>query len=132
LTFLIQGCAEGRITKDIGENIFKIYNKNNIYGCDVRKISNIDFNFDLIDSTCKLPYKDKSFDFIFAFMSLHHIEKYNFLLSETLRVLKNDGFLLIREHDCFDLNFSYFLDIIHALYSLSLSDPIEWVFFILI
>jgi ubiquinone/menaquinone biosynthesis C-methylase UbiE len=57
-------------------------------------------------------------------MTLHHIKDQKKILNEFFRILKNDSYLLIREHDCNFNNFSVYLDIVHGLYALSLSNPV--------
>ena len=65
-----------------------------------------EFSF-TFSGTCKyqtydgmhLPYEDNKFDLITCFMVLHHVEHLNKLLSDIKRVMKNGGFLVIREHD---------------------------------
>jgi SAM-dependent methyltransferase len=44
-----------------------------------------------------LPFDDNSFDLITCFGTLHHIPNVSFVISELRRVLKPNGFLLIRE-----------------------------------
>ncbi len=48
-----------------------------------------------IDGT--LPFEDNSFDLITCFGTLHHIPNVTNVLNELLRVLKPNGFLLLRE-----------------------------------
>ena len=45
----------------------------------------------------KLDFPDNSFDLITCFGTLHHIPNVSFVLKELIRVLKTDGYLLIRE-----------------------------------
>ncbi|WP_010663654.1 class I SAM-dependent methyltransferase [Marinilabilia salmonicolor] len=45
----------------------------------------------------KLNFEDRTFDLITCFGTLHHIPNVGFVLSEMIRVLKPDGFLLLRE-----------------------------------
>lgn len=45
----------------------------------------------------KLPFSDNSFDLITCFGTLHHIPNVSFVISELIRVLKKDGYLLLRE-----------------------------------
>jgi ubiquinone/menaquinone biosynthesis C-methylase UbiE len=101
--------------------------KNNLFGCDIRDITlqKNNFNFKLInEENSTLPFEDKSIDFIFAFMTLHHCKDPKKIISEFNRILKNDCYLIIREHDCNDDKFGLFLDIVHGLYGLSLSNPV--------
>ncbi|WP_456376524.1 class I SAM-dependent methyltransferase [Lutibacter sp.] len=45
----------------------------------------------------KLSLEDNTFDLITCFGTLHHIPNVSFVLAEMIRVLKPDGYLLIRE-----------------------------------
>lgn len=45
----------------------------------------------------KLPLIDNSYDLITCFGTLHHIPNVSFVISELIRVLKTDGYLLLRE-----------------------------------
>jgi ubiquinone/menaquinone biosynthesis C-methylase UbiE len=44
-----------------------------------------------------LPFDDNSFDLITCFGTLHHIPNVSFVISELVRVLKTNGYLLLRE-----------------------------------
>ena len=44
-----------------------------------------------------LPFEDSTFDAVFLYTSLHHIDKKAHAIAEILRVLKNDGYLIIIE-----------------------------------
>lgn len=45
----------------------------------------------------KLEFEDNLFDLVTCFGTLHHIPNVTFVLSELIRVLKSDGYLLLRE-----------------------------------
>jgi len=45
----------------------------------------------------KIPFKENSFDLITCFGVLHHIPNISFVFKELTRILKKDGYLLIRE-----------------------------------
>lgn len=49
------------------------------------------------DINGSLPFDDKSFDLITCFGTLHHIPNVSFVISELIRVLKTNGYLLLRE-----------------------------------
>ncbi len=49
------------------------------------------------DISGKLPFESNSFDLITCFGTLHHIPNVSTVLSEMIRVLKPDGYMLIRE-----------------------------------
>lgn len=63
-------------------------------------------------------------------MVFHHVRHVEAALRELRRVISRQGLLVIREHDCRSAAEAVFLDITHGLYSLALSDPIEWPAFI--
>ncbi len=44
-----------------------------------------------------LPFEDNSFDAVFLYTSLHHIEDKPRAMKEIMRVIKDDGFLIIIE-----------------------------------
>lgn len=45
----------------------------------------------------KISFEDNSFDLITSFSVLHHVPNVSFVISELVRVLSKDGYLLIRE-----------------------------------
>jgi len=58
-------------------------------------------------------------------MVLHHVENIDQTLKEFKRIISDNGIIVIREHDCPDKYFANFLDILHGLYSLVWSEPME-------
>jgi ubiquinone/menaquinone biosynthesis C-methylase UbiE len=121
-SLLDYGCANGTITMELAKQL----NINKIYGADIVPIKNVDFNFILLDKNNLMPeIKDNSIDFINASMVLHHISNINETLQEFKRIISLDGILVVRDHDCNNNSFSTFLDILHGLYSLVWSNPIE-------
>lgn len=122
-SYLDIGCAEGSLTIALGEKL-KLAPLN-IYGCDIRDIGiSKKFQFSVIKNNI-LPFENNSISLISVIMVLHHIEDLELMLNEIFRVLEPGGYLLIKEHDCNSSEFSNFIDIVHGLYSLSLSNPIE-------
>ena len=118
------GCSSGAITKQLGK-ILKIDNEN-LYGSDIKDYNIKDFNFILLNNNNLMPQiSNNSIDLITCSMVLHHVENINETLIEFKRILSKKGIIIIREHDCQTENFAVFLDIIHGLYSLVWSDPIE-------
>jgi ubiquinone/menaquinone biosynthesis C-methylase UbiE len=74
-------------------------------------------SFELLkDSEIHLP--SESIDLILVFQVLHHVHELFKLLSEARQVLKNDGYLLLREHDCQTLKTAQLIDIEHMMYDL--------------
>ena len=68
---------------------------------------------------------NNSFDLMTIYMVMHHIPHIQSFIKELFRVLKNGGYLLIREHDCSPEDMRMFLDIQHGLYALVLSPVVE-------
>lgn len=123
ISYLDIGCAEGSLTVEIGKRL-KL-SKYHIHGCDIRDIKKTaNFNFRLIKND-KLPYENNSMSVISVIMVLHHVKELKKMLSEIYRVLQPGGYLLIKEHDSTSEQFSNFIDVVHGLYSLSLSHPVE-------
>ena len=123
-SMLDYGCANGTITKELGKQL----NIKKIYGADIKELNNIDknFNFILLKNNNLMPQiKNNSIDFINISMVLHHIENINETLNEFKRIISNNGIICIREHDCKDKSFGTFLDILHGLYSLVWTEPME-------
>lgn len=140
-SFLDYGCAEGSITASIAKSL-KIPSQS-AWGVDVRDISSSLSNHDEFqffplrplhsraDLNHKLlePIATGSIDFCLLSMVLHHCNSIELheCLSEIQRVLHPQrGFIILREHHCNSAEMGAFLDIMHGLYSLVWSDPIEW------
>jgi ubiquinone/menaquinone biosynthesis C-methylase UbiE len=62
-----------------------------------------------------LPFKTEMFDLITCFQVLHHIKDYEKTLRQMLRVLKFGGVILIREHDCRNVEDSVLIDLEHSI-----------------
>jgi len=112
------GCSDGTMTASIG----KVLNleKDDVHGCDILDLEEGKQSDDMIytkmTNVDKLPYKDGMFDLVTIFMAMHHFIKLHDMIGEIRRVLKPNGLLIFREHDCPDKDFSYLLDIQHGLY----------------
>ncbi len=128
------GCAEGAITAELGRKLMLPAHK--VFGADVRSIPSVGFTFlplQAEDSKVQprlgsiLPsLRDGSVDLVTAAMVFHHVTHVSAILLELRRVISPKGVLVIREHHCVSRDGGAFLDIIHGLYSLSWSAPIEW------
>lgn len=120
------GCAEGSITYKVAEIFLKNPSVEHTFGCDVREIKdNNNFQFHLLKDD-KLPYEDDKFSIITCLMTLHHIKNVDEMIQEIFRVCKPGSYFLIREHSCKPPEYGLFLDIIHGIYALVLSQPQEW------
>lgn len=117
--YLDIGCNNGYITVEFGK-IMGLH-KDNIYGIDVESFTfqNIKpisgFTFNYYDGY-KIPFDDNTFDFITCIMVLHHIKYPNVILSEMRRVLKQDGVILIKEHNIYDEPLIWLTHLEHLLY----------------
>ena len=121
-SLLDYGCANGTITKELAKNL----NVSQIYGADIKDLINPDFNFILLKDNNFMPsIKNKSIDFINASMVLHHVKDIDVTLKEFRRIISDNGIIVVREHDCRNTSFSTFLDILHGLYSVVWSEPME-------
>jgi ubiquinone/menaquinone biosynthesis C-methylase UbiE len=121
-TLLDYGCANGTITKELAKQL----NINTYFGADIIDIPNPNFNFFLLKDNNLMPkIKDNTIDLINVSMVLHHVKNIHETLAEFKRIISDYGIIIIREHDCKDKSFATFLDILHGLYSLVWSDPIE-------
>jgi|JI10StandDraft_1071094.scaffolds.fasta_scaffold18702_6 ubiquinone/menaquinone biosynthesis C-methylase UbiE len=128
------GCGDGSITKTLKEKLG--LSSDQVHGCDIvaplngppigpsNGQPNGDFTFSLIDGS-KLPYEAESFDVVYALMSLHHVRDLTGMLQEIKRVLRPNGVLIVREHDCVSQGLSDVLDIVHGFYSMVWCTPQE-------
>jgi 2-polyprenyl-3-methyl-5-hydroxy-6-metoxy-1,4-benzoquinol methylase len=133
-SYLDYGCAEGNITISMGKNL-KLQS-NNIHGADVRSIPNDGFNFIQLNAENKdipplpnsiLPtIQNNSISIITCSMVMHHVQHPLETFQELRRIIQDNGCLVMREHHCDSTEMATFLDIVHGLYSLSWSNPIEW------
>jgi len=136
--YLDYGCAEGNITALMGKKLN--LESTNIYGADIRSIPNDGFNFIELNSENKdippepnniLPtIQNNSISIITCCMVMHHVKYPLETFRELRRIIRNDGCLVLREHHCDSIEMATFLDIVHGLYSLSWSNPIEWPLFL--
>jgi ubiquinone/menaquinone biosynthesis C-methylase UbiE len=114
-----------------GQNAFAIANKlkckkGDVFVSDIQSWfgnENVQKYKDLLTyrylKTFYLPFEDNTFNFITMFQVLHHIREYNYTVKELYRILKDDGILLIREHDCINDTVATLIDIEHSLFEIS-------------
>jgi len=72
--------------------------------------------FEFINSNLINGIKNGELNLITCFMVLHHIKHYDSILDEFFRILKKDGILIIREHDCEDYLDNMLIDVEHSLF----------------
>jgi ubiquinone/menaquinone biosynthesis C-methylase UbiE len=124
------GCGDGKILSALRLELG--LDRDSAIGCDATMIPNsdqADFTFHQTNSDLSaLPVPSSSVDLVVALMSLHHVQNVPFYLQELSRVIAPGGYFILREHDCDPIanpGLSVFLDLIHGLYALVLSDPME-------
>ena len=119
-SFLDLGCGNAEITFDIAQTLHIPH----VYGADVyprndykqpNSESNIIYK-QVIDNSIDLP--DNSIDLVTCFMTIHHFENFDKMMSEICRILKPNGWFFFREHDVHHLNMDLkqFLDEKHLEY----------------
>jgi ubiquinone/menaquinone biosynthesis C-methylase UbiE len=120
--YLDIGCGDGVKTLKIA-NALNI-NKEQINGTDIdhwgpyqedKKL--LPFKFKYILNDGKLDYENDSIDIITCILTLHHIENFDFIVSEIYRVLKPNGYFILVEHDNYTNVDQLILEIQHNLYS---------------
>ena len=133
-TVLDYGCAEGAITAELGKQLGLTADK--IFGADVRAIPAEGFTF--VPLAAEDPSNPPalgqilpslatgSVDLVTSAMVLHHVTHVPATLLELRRVVSPTGLLVLREHHCPSPEMAAFLDIMHGLYSLAWSQPVEW------
>jgi ubiquinone/menaquinone biosynthesis C-methylase UbiE len=118
------GCSEGSITADLGYELGLEPKK--IHGCDISEPkATVGFQFTHLKKDSELPYKSQSQSLITALMSLHHMKDCPAMLREIHRVLDDDGYFIIREHNVETNDLRIVLDIVHGMYAMVISDEKE-------
>ena len=94
-----------------------------IYGADIktwgsynnkRKFS---FPFEYIQlNPYKIPYDDKMFDCITIMFTLHHAKNLIETINECKRILKDDGIIVLEEHDIWDDYDNMIIELQHRIY----------------
>jgi ubiquinone/menaquinone biosynthesis C-methylase UbiE len=117
-TLLDYGCGDGSITYETS----KLLNFKKAICVDLPDWlgnysikSNINF-IPTNGQTINLP--DNSIDVILLFHVLHHIKDIHLIIPEISRVLKKNGIIIIKEHNCFNEMARDTIDIYHALFEL--------------
>ncbi len=81
------GCGDGSKLKKLGGKTTKRF------GCDISPLAK-KYEYEVFDGI-HLPYKDANFDRVTSFFVLEHTDKPKELLIDMVRVLKNDGLLIL-------------------------------------
>jgi SAM-dependent methyltransferase len=110
--YLDIGCGNGVITTYFG----KMIEAENIYGVDPVEQKPLEGIVITKGTAEKLPYPDNNFDFITALVSLHHIKDLDTAVKELYRVMKPGGYLLIKEHDCWNAMDAMMVDLEHSIF----------------
>ena len=112
------GIGTGKKTK-----IIQQFTNCEIYGADIKdwgpysNVKKFNFPFKFIqEKPYKIPYKDKMFDCITLILTLHHCEDIISTINECKRILKDDGVIVIIEHDVWNDYDNMIIDIQHNIY----------------
>jgi ubiquinone/menaquinone biosynthesis C-methylase UbiE len=112
------GAGSGNITKDYSR-VFGIPAEN-IYGLDLishygDELPPEDLQMFYYDGK-HIPFNDRTFDLIISHQVMHHVENIEEIIVELKRILRPNGIILFREHNCEDVETQVLIDIEHALY----------------
>jgi SAM-dependent methyltransferase len=95
-----------------------------LYGADIEQWGNykkdrkLDFTYKVIQmKPYKIPYDDKMFDCIFLILTLHHAENPLDVLNECNRILKDDGCIVLVEHDVWTDDTHMLVDLEHRIWT---------------
>ena len=119
-TYLDFGGANGELTSSIAKHL-KL-SKEQVFVSDIKSwfgtenILEYQKNVTLrYLQTSLLPFDNESMDLVSAFQVFHHIKHIETTLKEIHRILKKDGLLLIREHDCDSISTQILIDLDHSI-----------------
>ena len=122
ITYLDFGGGIGDVTASIAKN--EGYEKKNVFVTDIQNWlgkENIDENSKYITyrylKTNDIPFENDKFMLITCLQVLHHIPNKDYAISQLYRVLNKDGILVIREHNCENIEDSMLIDIEHSLHA---------------
>lgn len=109
--YLDVGCGNGSITAAIADQLGL-----QAHGLDQYKDANAVMKIDMVGDDGKFPYADGSFNFISAFVSLHHMKDPDAVCAEIRRVLAPGGYVMIKENDCWNDVDRMLTDVQHMIY----------------
>ena len=72
--------------------------------------------------TNSLPFEKETFDLITCLQVLHHIPDKKYTISQLRKVIKSNGILIVREHDCRDVQDRTMIDIEHSLHAYAVDE----------
>lgn len=125
--FLDLGSSEGRITEVMTKKLG--LDNSHSFACDViEQKYNESFSFHKSTDTF-LPYTDSKFDLIIIFMTFHHFKSLE-IIREIKRVIKNNGIVIVREHDATTETRKKFYNFVHLVYSCVLKEEMTPEIFI--
>lgn len=91
------GSAGGHEFEPIKEKIDHLFILEPSSDLKQNTISGIEINYNSPNISGKMDYQDENFDLITSFGVLHHIPNVSFVISEIHRVLKPNGYFIVRE-----------------------------------
>lgn len=120
------GCGDCSISIELCK---KLKIKEDVYCVDIKNWfgnyeEKMSCNFKYIIDN-KIEHEDKKFDIIIAIHSLHHMKNFNEMIYEISRLIKKNGILIIKEHNCETHEDKLYIDIYHSIYELVLKDDIN-------
>ena len=88
------GCSRGRISALMSQLGFRVLGLDKVYNSWWQNLENS--NFVVFEASEKLPFKDRSFDIILAFLALEYIPKDAAIMQEFNKKLKEKGHLIVQ------------------------------------
>lgn len=124
------GCGDCSISMEVNK---LIGTEKNPYCVDIEEWFNYEkksdkCNFKVTDGKT-IDHESESMDIVIALHSLHHVQYLSEIIKEIYRVLKTNGILIIKEHDCVTKDDMMIIDIYHAIYELVLKEKPDKSFF---
>jgi SAM-dependent methyltransferase len=128
--YLDFGCVDCRLTtllgKELGLKSDFIHGVHNLEWGFTESKHKDRYQISMIpNEESKLPFKIQSFDLISCFMVLHHVKDLTRCLINLHRMLRPNGYLIIRDHDASD-NLDYMLADIEHVSSVSKDSKIDY------
>lgn len=120
--YLDIGAGDGELTYHVGTSL----HAEEIYGIDLQKwyskehTQKYPIKFSYIEEQGTYPFENNMFEVVSAFMVLHHVKNLSHTLQEIQRVLKPNGYFILREHDAYNALDYMLIDIEHSMYEMLL------------